>query len=71
MSNSDIGLMIDHYEISSKEFKEDLFKISWYMRGGVSINDLMYNYSYEDREIMSKIIKDNIELTKETRMPLL
>lgn len=71
MSNSDIGLMIEDYDRYSKEFKENLFKISWYMRGGVSINDLLYTYSFEDREIMSKIIKENIELTKETRMPLL
>jgi hypothetical protein len=71
MSNSDIGAMIDQYDGYSKEFKENLFRISWYMRGGVSINDLLYTYSYEDREIMSKIIKDNIDLTKETRMPLL
>ena len=71
MSNSDIRAMIDDYDRYSKEFKENLFRISWYMRGGVSINDLLYTYSYEDREIMSKIIKDNIDLTKETRMPLL
>jgi hypothetical protein len=41
------------------------------MRGGVNINDLLHKYSHEDLEIMSKIIKDNIETTKATQMPLL
>lgn len=41
------------------------------MRGGVSISDLMHCYCAEDREILANIIKDNIELTKESRMPLL
>lgn len=41
------------------------------MRGGVSINDLLYIYSYEDRTILYKIIQDNLELTKLSQMPLL
>jgi hypothetical protein len=41
------------------------------MRGGVSIQDLHYWLTYEDREIMYKIIKENVETTKATQMPLL
>jgi hypothetical protein len=41
------------------------------MRGGVSINDLLDRYSYEDREIFFQIIKENIETTKNTQLPLL
>ena len=41
------------------------------MRGGVSVNDLLDRYSYEDREIFFNIIKENIETTKTTQMPLL
>jgi hypothetical protein len=41
------------------------------MRGGVSVNDLMYLYSYEDRESMYAVIKENIEATKKSQMPLL
>jgi hypothetical protein len=41
------------------------------MRGGVGIHDLLYNLGFEDRDIMYDVIKDNIELTKESRMPLL
>lgn len=41
------------------------------MRGGVTINDLLFHYSAEDRTMMYNIIKENIEATKESRMPLL
>jgi hypothetical protein len=55
----------------TKQFKEELFRICWYMRGGVTVNDLLYLYSYEDREAIYVIIKENIKATKETQMPLL
>ena len=41
------------------------------MRGGVNINDLLHRYSAEDRDIMYKIIKENLEITKESGMPIL
>lgn len=41
------------------------------MRGGVDSIDLLYRYSLEDREILHKIINDNIETTNKTGMPLI
>lgn len=41
------------------------------MRGGISVNDLLYSYSAEDRTMIYNVIKENIEATKEARMPLL
>lgn len=41
------------------------------MRGGVSINDLFDRYTTEDRDIMYNIIKENIETTKQTQLPLI
>jgi hypothetical protein len=58
-------------EKETKRFKEDLFRISWYMRGGVTVNDLLTVYSAEDREFMYTIINENIEATKISQMPLL
>ena len=49
--------------------KDEIFKISWYMRGGVTSQELLHIYSYEDRTIMSNIIKDNIETTQKTKLP--
>ena len=41
------------------------------MRGGVTMHELLHVYSYEDREAMYVIIKENVELTKTSQMPLL
>lgn len=41
------------------------------MRGGVDSHVLMYESDIEDLEILSKVIKDNIETTKKTGLPLL
>lgn len=41
------------------------------MRGGVQAEDLFWRYSVEDREILAKIIKDNIETTNKTGLNLL
>ena len=67
MSNSDIAKFINNLESSVKVIKDEIFKISWYMRGGVTSQELLHIYSYEDRTIMSNIIKDNIETTQKTK----
>ena len=41
------------------------------MRGGVTVNDMLYTYSFEDRTAMYSVIKENIETTKLTGMPLI
>lgn len=54
-----------------KEIKEEVFKISWFMRGGVNSEDLFWKYGIEERRIMSEIIKTNMENTKNSKMPLI
>ena len=71
MNYHEIEPYLISFDTGAKMFKENLFRISWYMRGGVSINDLMDRYSVEDIEIMTEIITDNIETTKAAHMPLL
>jgi len=41
------------------------------MRGGVNAHDLFWHFSVEDREIMNSIVKQNIETTNKTGLPLL
>lgn len=54
-----------------KLFKQELFKLAWFMRGSISVNDLLCYYGFEDREMVRKVIEDNIEITKKTQMPIL
>ena len=41
------------------------------MRGGVTADELFYKYSIEDRIMLDKIIKENIETTNKTGMPII
>jgi len=41
------------------------------MRGGVTVNDLLHVYTFQDREMIYNVIKENVEATKETQMPLM
>lgn len=71
MSNSDIENYLNSLLADIKNIKDDIFRISWYMRGGVSSHELFHVYSKEDRDILDNIIKDNIELSKKTGMNFL
>jgi hypothetical protein len=70
-SNSDIEKLISRFENQIKQIKHEIFRISWYMRGGVSSTDLFYLYSYEDREILANIIDENLKASQEAGLPLI
>jgi len=40
----------------------------WYMRGSVTLEDT-YLLGHEDREIVSDLIKENLETTKKSGLP--
>jgi|TARA_X000000950_G_scaffold72161_2_gene89565 hypothetical protein len=61
---------VERIDLEAKQIKDEVYRISWYMRGGVTANDLFWSYSAEDREILQNIIKDNIESTKKSGLPL-
>ena len=51
-----------------KNLKSELLQVCWYMRGSVSFEEAHY-MSFEDREMISGLIKDNLETTKKSGMP--
>jgi hypothetical protein len=48
--------------------KNNLYQMCWYMRGGITIEQL-YLLEPNDRVIISSIIKGNLETTKESGLP--
>ena len=51
----------------AKALKKDILKVCWYMRG-LSYAEAM-NMSWDEREIVGEIIKENLETTKKTGLP--
>jgi hypothetical protein len=47
--------------------KKDVLKLCWYMRG-LSYSEGM-NLSWDEREIVGEIIKENLETTKKSGLP--
>jgi ABC-type antimicrobial peptide transport system permease subunit len=68
LSNEEIAELIDSYDKESKALRKDLLTLCWYMRGSISFDDAMM-LAPDDRDIISKIIKDNLETTKESGLP--
>ena len=55
-------------ENNQKAIKLDLLKICWYMRGGLTYSEAT-SLSPDERQIIGKIVKENIETTKKTGQP--
>ena len=68
LSDEEIINLLDSLEKDSKALREEAIQICWYMRGSISYDDSML-LTTEDRKIISKLIKDNLETTKKTGMP--
>ena len=43
-------------------------KMSWYMRGGATYDDIM-NMSFIERTMIGDLIKDNLETTNKSKLP--
>jgi hypothetical protein len=64
----EINALAVEMEEESKAIKTELYKMCWYMRGSLSV-DQAFMLDYQDREIIAGIIEKNLETTKETRLP--
>ena len=67
-TDSDIIKTLKDMENNQKELNHELVKISWYMRGGMSYSEAMA-LSPTEREIIGKLVKENMETTKKTGQP--
>ena len=55
-------------ETQTKELRLDLLKICWFMRGGVTYSEAS-TMDPQEREIVSQLVKENLETTKKTGQP--
>lgn len=68
LDRSQIENLITEFERDTKAMKQELLKLSWYMRGGLNYNDA-FLLSVEDRELISKLIEENLKITKDSGLP--
>jgi len=70
LSNEEIVELVQRYENESKAIRNEALKLTWFMRGGVSYSEAM-TLSGEERKIIAKIIKENVENTEKSGLPLI
>jgi hypothetical protein len=55
-------------EKECSEIKKNALTLSWYMRGGISYEDIL-NMSLDERKHLSELINSNLETTKKSGLP--
>jgi hypothetical protein len=68
LDNSEIVEYVEGYEKEITSLRTNALKITWYMRGGVSYEDVMM-LSSSERDIINALIKENLETTKKSGLP--
>lgn len=52
----------------TRGIRQDILKLCWYMRGGVTYEEAM-QMSQSERNAINEIVKENLETTKKTNLP--
>ena len=68
LDHEGVKKLIDDMEEECAGIKKNALSMSWYMRGGVTYEDVL-NMSTTEREEIKKIIDSNLEVTKKSQMP--
>jgi len=68
LGHEGVQKLLDTMETDSNEIKTSALKLSWYMRGGVSYEDILNMSTYE-RTQLNEIVKSNLETTKKSNLP--
>jgi hypothetical protein len=70
LTNEEVVELIDNYDKEAKAIREDLIQICWYMRGSISYEEAFF-LTPEEKGIISKLIKDNMEAVEKTGLPFI
>lgn len=68
MDSDGIVALVDRMEQETKKIRQETLKLCWYMRGGLSYEEAM-QLGFQEREIISQIVTENLETTKKTQLP--
>jgi hypothetical protein len=52
----------------ANSIRQQSLKMSWYMRGGATYEDVL-QMSFQERQMINELIKENLETTKSSRLP--
>ena len=68
MDSDSIAKMVDAMDKEVKSIKNEILKLCWYMRGGMTYDEAM-QMSNSERALIGEIVKENLETTKSSKLP--
>ena len=68
MSVLEVKQEIAKLEAEKKAFRFDLVRMCWYMRGGLTLSEA-YMSTFEEREMVAILVKENLDTAKKTGQP--
>lgn len=67
-NDAEVLQFLDRYDKQTKALKKEALKLCWFMRGGLTYDEAM-GLSSVEKELISDIVKDNMETTKKSGLP--
>jgi hypothetical protein len=55
-------------DVEIKSIRREALRMTWYMRGGVNYSQAL-QLSFDERNIISEIVNENMETTKKSGLP--
>lgn len=63
-----IDSFVETFDKETKAIKSELLRICWHLRGGLSYSEA-HLLTPDERELISKIVEDHLQVTKESGLP--
>jgi hypothetical protein len=60
--------MVDQMEKETRTIRQEVIKLCWYMRGGLTYDEGM-QLGQVERDIINELVKENLETTKKSGLP--
>ena len=68
LDSDEISKIVEGMDKETADIRQEAIKLAWYMRGGISYDQVL-QLSVGERVSISNLIKDNLETTKKTGLP--
>jgi len=68
LDSDGVAKYVDGMDEEINEIRLEALRMAWYMRGGLTYDQLL-QLSISERKLIGQIIKDNMETTKKSGMP--
>jgi DNA polymerase III delta subunit len=68
LDSGHIEALVDKMDRETKNIRQEILKLCWYMRGGLTYEEGM-QLGFQEREIISDLIKENLDTTKKSGLP--